>query len=762
MDYTPPGSVLWEIKQAVKEHRTPLFPVDVQTPQFEEDATFLIFLYCFMFYHTINMAHLLAYPFLFMMDHIADIIYEWTSSYPILLDIWYYGSVNWFTFAICWVVEDIFFHINGISELLALFFIEAYAVEISSEMLSDPVWLKEMPSHAFIALEAVITSPESMYICYLMYVLLSPLIVSTEFIFGTIISDSILGGLILYPSGFIVITFLSVSIFSFFFDVIKSDRSITSELNRWYKNLLIFKILIVYNTIFLVYFYFQVFSSNFLYYKPWIYTRLSEICFLSMDRFSLVSVMFLALFILIFIKIAIISFLKLADLNTVILWTLSIFILAILIELSDVFLVYLGIVSLSLCLYPLIALDKKSQGNAEAVGKYFFLGALASGLMLYGITLVYKETNILGYQNLKNLDFSSITNANSFTISLGIFLIIFGFFFKLSIVPLQNWTPDVYLGSPTVITCFLATIVKFSLYLSFMRFYYSFVLNFLSFNINFKNVLLIFALASIIVGAVGAIDQFKIKRFIGYATINQMGFILLGISLQNVYGFTASYIYLCIYTTLNLIFFFFILNIRYKSRDLVYLSDLVPFFKDNKLTGMVFILLMFSLAGMPPTIGFYMKVLILKSLVFSGHLKLTLLVLYANVASILYYIRIVKIVFFDAEVVSFTDRYSKSARGASPVSFIFFKTPFEEVKSLKEIITNYKYLIKYLIYIVRQIFYYGIILFFISGIWYNWLIDETYFSTMIAYMWLDLGLVKFDSASHSGLCSAIYYFLWVI
>jgi NADH-quinone oxidoreductase subunit N len=174
--------------------------------------------------------------------------------------------------------------------------------------------------------------------------------------------------------------------------------------------------------------------------------------------------------------------------------------------------------------------------------------------------------------------------------------------------------------------------------------------------LEFKNLLIIFSIASILVGAIGALDQFKIKRFLGFTTINQMGFILLGVSLQNIYGFVASYIYLCIYILLNLILFIFIIHIKTeKGGDLTYLSDLVPFFKNNKLVGIFFILLLFSLAGMPPTVGFYMKLLILKSLVLSGYIKLTVVVLYANVISILYYIRIIKIIFFDAEQLYFSN-----------------------------------------------------------------------------------------------------------
>lgn len=132
-----------------------------------------------------------------------------------------------------------------------------------------------------------------------------------------------------------------------------------------------------------------------------------------------------------------------------------------------------------------------------------------------------------------------------------------------------------------------------------------------------------------------------------------MGFIMLGLSLNNFYGFIASYTYICIYTILNLLLFSFLINIRVSTikgvREIVYLSDLIPFFKYNRFSAFTFIFLIFSLAGMPPTIGFYMKLLVLKALVFAGYYKLTIFILYINIISIFYYFRIIKIMFFDAD-----------------------------------------------------------------------------------------------------------------
>jgi NADH-quinone oxidoreductase subunit N len=128
-----------------------------------------------------------------------------------------------------------------------------------------------------------------------------------------------------------------------------------------------------------------------------------------------------------------------------------------------------------------------------------------------------------------------------------------------------------------------------------------------------------------------------------------MGFILLGLAVKNIYGFASSYIYLIIYVILNLIMFSILLGVRYKGRELMYITDLSIFFRNNKHAGLLFVLIIFSLAGLPPTIGFFMKFLIIKALVISGYLKLAVFILYVNVISIFYYVRLIKIILLNSE-----------------------------------------------------------------------------------------------------------------
>jgi NADH-quinone oxidoreductase subunit N len=168
-------------------------------------------------------------------------------------------------------------------------------------------------------------------------------------------------------------------------------------------------------------------------------STLSKLRFITGDKFSLVSISFIIFFVLIFIKIAIDSLDKQLELNTIFLLTVSIATLSVLVQLTDIFVIYFGIVVLSLCLYPLLALHKKSQGNVEAASKYFFLGSLGSGIMLYGVSLIYRELNSLNYKDIKQISIAFYTiNNHSYSLTVGFIFIMFGFFFKLSIVPLQN------------------------------------------------------------------------------------------------------------------------------------------------------------------------------------------------------------------------------------------------------------------------------------------------------------------------------------
>jgi len=158
-----------------------------------------------------------------------------------------------------------------------------------------------------------------------------------------------------------------------------------------------------------------------------------------------------------------------------------------------------------------------------------------------------------------------------------------------------------------------------------------------------QNFLLIFSLGAIIVGSLGALFQNKFKRFLGYTAINQMGFILLGLTTMSIYGFLSAYLYLIVYVLLSTIFFFFLIKIKINSRALIYFCDASVILKQNFFSGILICLTLFSMSGIPPTIGFYIKFLVLKSIIYAGYFYSAVFVLFFNTLSTFYYIRIIKI-----------------------------------------------------------------------------------------------------------------------
>jgi NADH-quinone oxidoreductase subunit N len=585
---------------------------------------------------------------------------------------------------------------------------------------------------------------------------------------------------LLYPAGLtIVLVFFLFAInwshIRVFF-IKENNENVLSLLSKFYKNSVFINILITYNLIFaLATAYYLLFTKSF-YSKYFNAVDNYIVKTITTDYFSAFSIFFIMLFFLIFLVISKDFIKNVVKFEFILLLIVSVFSLVIMIQLSDVFLVYVGIVILSLSLYPLIALDKNSAGQTEAAAKYFFMGGVANSIMLYGISLLYREFNSVNYFEIKQLIIENklSTSGPVFIVIISMLFIMFGFFFKISLVPLQNWTPDVYLGAPTVVTCFLATVVKFGVYISFIRFYYGIFIDLFSQTFFLKNVVMIFALSSILVGAYGSIDQFKIKRFIGFTTINQMGFILLGVSLQNLYGFVSSYIYLCIYTVLNLIFFSFIINSSFGNpkRELVYLSDLIPFFKYNRLAAFTFIMLLFSLAGMPPTIGFYMKLLILKAMIISGHIKLTIFVLYINIISIFYYFRIIKLMFFDAEFLLFVNNEDRKMSESLTLSekfdivendphlfnFTLFKNKSKDLFTIAELLNDEKILISKLVKFFFYGLYYSIIWLFLSG-WWLTLVNLGAISSILITFWNDLNLYDVDIIISSFEISQVEVFL---
>tara|TARA_B100000963_G_scaffold357355_1_gene379349 strand:- start:20377 stop:21795 length:1419 start_codon:yes stop_codon:yes gene_type:complete len=308
---------------------------------------------------------------------------------------------------------------------------------------------------------------------------------------------------------------------------------------------------------------------------------------------------------------------------------------------------YLGIELQSLSLYVLASIDRNSLKSSESGVKYFVLGALSSGLFLYGCSLIYGFTGSTNYLII-NENFST----NNLGLIFGLVFILVGLAFKVSAVPFHMWTPDVYEGSPTSVTAFFALAPKVAGIGAFIQ------ILFIAFGTAFeewKSILIFIAIASMILGSVAAIGQTNIKRLMAYSSISHIGYALAGLTTGTVEGISATLSYMTIYVIMNIAAFTCIL---FFSRDKVYyedIRDLSGLSKNHPIIAACFCLILFSLAGIPPLAGFFAKFYIFKSVIESEMYLLAIIGLISSVIAAFYYLRIIKIMYFDKELEKFDD-----------------------------------------------------------------------------------------------------------
>ena len=401
----------------------------------------------------------------------------------------------------------------------------------------------------------------------------------------------------------------------------------------------------------------------------------------------------------------------------------SIIFLLLLVAAFDLMSLYLTIEGLSLTLYVLAAYDTTSSGSIEASLKYFCLGAIASSLLGFGISLLYGSIGTLNY--FKILYFFSTTHTSiisDYLISLSLSFICFGFFFKLSIPPFHGWTPDVYEGSPTITTFFFSTIVKFGIFCTFIRLVFTFNYAFLENNNSIKIYFICFSLSAILIGSLGALCQNKFKRFLGYTAINQMGFILLGVSCLSFYGFIASLLHLIVYVLMNTIMFWILLSSNYNKRKLIYFSDLRYLMANYPVVSGIFCLTLFSMAGIPPTIGFYTKFLLLKAAMFAGFFTPIALILFISIVSIFYYIRLIKILLITKQTDSLLE--------IRPI--FFFNTLDHNLEVLDN--TSSNNIIYSLVYF-KQLIIFIMIFMFLLAIGFKTFLQSDFFNYTFSSLW---------------------------
>ena len=308
--------------------------------------------------------------------------------------------------------------------------------------------------------------------------------------------------------------------------------------------------------------------------------------------------------------------------------------------------VYLGLELLALSLYAMVALYRDNSAASEAAMKYFVLGALASGMLLYGISMIYGATGSLDLQTVNQV--LSDGGERSVGARFGLVFVIVGLAFKLGAVPFHMWVPDVYDGAPTSVTLFISTAPKIAAFAMVIRLL---VDGLPVLHADWQQMLSILAALSMVVGNLVAIAQTNIKRMLAYSTISHVGFLLMGIVGASGEGYSASMFYAIVYAFTTLAAFGVLLALSHKGFEAVELGDLAGLGKRNALLAAVMMLAMISLAGVPPLVGFYAKLTVLKSVVSGGYMWLAIVGVVMSVIGAFYYLRIIKLMYFDEPLV---------------------------------------------------------------------------------------------------------------
>jgi len=303
---------------------------------------------------------------------------------------------------------------------------------------------------------------------------------------------------------------------------------------------------------------------------------------------------------------------------------------------------YLGLEILSLSLYALVAFERDNPVAAEAAIKYFVLGAIASGCLLYGISLIYGVTGTLQIAEISQALLQ--TGQNEVVALVGLAFIIVGIAFKFGAVPFHMWLPDVYHGAPTCMTLFIGTVPKLAAFALAIR---VLVEGLGPLAPGWEGMLAVLAVLSLGVGNVVAIVQSNIKRMLAYSTIGHVGFILLGISTATGAGFEAAMFYTMVYVLMAAAAFGMVILLSRKGFEAEHLDDLKGLNRRSPWFALIMLLIMVSMIGVPPLAGFYAKWWVLAALIDGGHVGLAITGVVFSVIGAFYYLRVVKLMYFD-------------------------------------------------------------------------------------------------------------------
>ncbi len=306
---------------------------------------------------------------------------------------------------------------------------------------------------------------------------------------------------------------------------------------------------------------------------------------------------------------------------------------------NDLIVFYLGLELQSLALYVLASFNRDNILSSESGLKYFVLSALSSGLLLYGCSLVY------GFSGSTNfIDIANTSTNIEYGVIFGLVFLIVGLAFKISAVPFHMWAPDVYQGSPTSVTLFFAALPKIAALTVFIRFLFTPFINLID---QWQTIIVFISIASMIFGAIAAIGQSNLKRLIAYSSIGHMGYALAGLASGTNEGIQSSVIYISIYLVMTLAFFSCLFMMRKKNVFYEDIQDLSGLSANHPILSISLLIILFSLAGIPPLAGFFAKFYIFMSVIEQSMYFLAIVGLLSTVLAAFYYLRLIKIIYFD-------------------------------------------------------------------------------------------------------------------
>ena len=306
---------------------------------------------------------------------------------------------------------------------------------------------------------------------------------------------------------------------------------------------------------------------------------------------------------------------------------------------------YMGLEIMSLSLYALIASARDRSVAIEAALKYFVLGAIASGLLLYGMSMIYGITGSLDIAQISNFArASTLASQQTLILNFGLVFLVIGVAFKLGAVPFHMWVPDVYQGSPTSVTMFLSTVPKIAAIALLIRLLIDGLGDLQHY---WSDLLMIIAVLSIALGSLVALMQSNIKRMLAYSTISHIGFVLLGFVTGVVEGYGAAVFYVLVYILMSLAAFGSIIVLNKNGFEADQISDYQGLSKHSPWFALIILVVMLSMAGVPPFIGFYSKLFILQQVIAEGYVILAVIAVVFAVISAYYYLKIIKAMYFD-------------------------------------------------------------------------------------------------------------------